>query len=401
MSTTSVIESIDLMKNELYSIFKLIRLNFKLEHIKEIAEIKKIYDLFKNDILFEPNNNNDYNIIALYYEFVKKDYNRAKKYHKISVKKGNIESLLNLGSMSRYIYNDINKSLEYLRKAIKCGNTSAMLILASYYIYDIKVNYNDVDKKRENIKLGLSYYFLAYECGCSNGIYLIGRYFLDRQLQQSNDLNFVIKCFLKAIDMGNAAAMNHIALYYEKYNYNLAIKYYKMAIKNGSLFAPYNLACYYEYLKESHKKVIKYFKIAITRGYIPAIIALADYYCGHRMTLESLELCLENKTFVKRQLIIFLIELNWHIILNDYNYGQVTGTKRFSDIEKIKFLKLIKEFEFIKTDKISNSLKIILNNFMGSNNIYFNFNNKILERIYNIDYEKINNVNVVNELFIN
>lgn len=77
------------------------------------------------------------------------------------------------------------------------------------------------------------------------------------------------------------------------------------------------------------------------------------------------------------------------------------GIKRFSDIDKIRFLNLIKEFEFIKTDKISKSLKIIIDNHTDSNNIYSNFNNKILERIHNVDYEKINNFNTSNELFIN
>src|SRR3989344_4269411 len=62
------------------------------------------------------------------------------------------------------------------------------------------------------------------------------------------------------------------------YDYNLgAIKYYKMAIKEGDIEAMYNLAILYKE-EDNITEAIKYYKMAIEKGYKEAICDLAMLY---------------------------------------------------------------------------------------------------------------------------
>src|ERR1700722_14141110 len=82
-----------IMENELVEIFKKNLIQYNPEHLNE-KNIEKIYNLFKNNILYDPVDNNECYYLAQYY-FINHDlvksienyYEAAKNGHGISLKK--------------------------------------------------------------------------------------------------------------------------------------------------------------------------------------------------------------------------------------------------------------------------------------------------------------------------
>jgi TPR repeat protein len=93
------------------------------------------------------------------------------------------------------------------------------------------------------------------------------------------DYENAVKYYLMAIDKGNINAINNLGLYYDAIkDYDNAIKYYKMAIDKGDSNAMNNLALYYDEIANDYNKAIKYYLIAIDKGNITSIYNLALYY---------------------------------------------------------------------------------------------------------------------------
>lgn len=354
------------IKVELYTIFNKYHIQIDLNDINA-GSIKNIYQLFKYDILFEPiikesidkdlekkhmdkdiQIADEYKIIGLYFEFIKQDNDKADKYYELS--------------------------LELIRHKVVAKNPIAMLYMGHHHI------------RIGNNVLGFRYYRLAYKYGLSDGLYFIGL-----QCYENNNNKAALEYFMRAINAGNTDAMIFIAYICLKAgDYDRTIKYNKMAAKNGNKFASYNLAHCYRNLGKSCEKVMKYFIIALNDNIFEAAHAMIDYYYGIAEYLKALLLAIKyfNIYNISRRKIIILFEINWKMLLDDYKYGDIRGTRMLSKQEKSIILELIKNFEFNESDMVCKSLKVIINSFKN-NNISDAFNNKIAENIYGSNYKNI------------
>lgn len=82
--------------------------------------------------------------------------------------------------------------------------------------------------------------------------------------------------------------MNNLASYYRKTGYSkLAIKYYLMAIKHGSISAMNHLACHYDHNENNYELAKEYYLMAINHGNIHALYNLGHYYVINEGSYEK------------------------------------------------------------------------------------------------------------------
>ena len=107
------------MEEELIKIFN----EYNITYIQMNDDmINKIYNLFKNDIFYNPENGDEYKFLGLYYENIKKDYEKAEKYYLMAIEKGNVDAMNNLGIYYYNIKKDYEKAEKYYLMAIEKGN---------------------------------------------------------------------------------------------------------------------------------------------------------------------------------------------------------------------------------------------------------------------------------------
>jgi tetratricopeptide (TPR) repeat protein len=99
-------------------------------------------------------------------------------------------------------------------------------------------------------------------------------YFLEKNYE------LAIKYYLMAIELGNSEAMNNLGYYYHfiEKNYDKMFEYYLMAIDLGNSNAMNNLGHYYHYTKENYDLAKKYYLMAIDLGNSQAMINIGYYY---------------------------------------------------------------------------------------------------------------------------
>lgn len=198
--------------------------------------LKRIYDLFLSDILFEPMNSIEYGYVGIYYEY-KKNYDLMKKNYLIAINLGNVNSMVNLAYyyLECKINRKENQNDELIEKyyimAVELGNTTAMLHLGVYHDYNR--NYPKMEK----------YYLMAAENGNSYGYLNLGQHHVNNYNNDS-----AIYYLLKAIYADNTEAMFVLgSLYRNRYsNYDEMKKYILMAIKRNHSKSFSYLARYYQ-----------------------------------------------------------------------------------------------------------------------------------------------------------
>jgi hypothetical protein len=198
--------------------------------------------------------------------------------------------------------------------------------------------------------------------------------------------------------------MNNLGCYERmKFNYDLAKKYYLMAIEKGNSQAMNNLGCYYTYTEKNYDLAKKYFLMAIDKGYTDAMNNLGYYY-------EEIEKnwSLAKKYYlmgIKKHSYSSIIVLDHHYINNifdnddqrNYLYAIIEGNFRFKDINLLR-ISNIKSFECVKNNlfcKILNLYNLnvddfsfcvlnIINNFKRDKNELDDINNfmEYLSKIY-------------------
>jgi TPR repeat protein len=220
---------------------------------------RKNYDLFINNKIFEPDDNDTYYIddlyyLGTYYQFIFVNYNLMKKYYLRAVEKGNANAMNNLGHYYRYEETNYDLMKKYYLQAINKGNTRAMYSLGCYYKH-VEKNY-DLMKK---------YYLQAVEKGNTNAMNNLGHYY-------DNVRNYDLskKYYLQATEKGNSDAMINLGYYYEynEKNYDLMKKYYLQAIEKGNYGAIFHLDTYYMNNMPNNRDLQNYFDYII-RGNIP------------------------------------------------------------------------------------------------------------------------------------
>jgi TPR repeat protein len=219
---------------------------------------KKYYDLFINNIIFEPNANNtdyidDLYYLGVYYQYTEINYDLMKKYYLQAIENENSKAMYRLGSY--YKWQELNYDLmkKYFIMAINKENILAMVELGDYYRYEV-ANY-DLMKK---------YYLMAIDRGDEESMIKLGEHY---EYDEKN-YDLMKKYYLQAIEKGNSEAMVCLGRYYQhtEINHDLMEKYYLMAIIiKCSISAIYNLDYYYLNHKPSNDDLQNYF-CAIIKG---------------------------------------------------------------------------------------------------------------------------------------
>uniref|UniRef100_A0A6C0H5S4 RING-type domain-containing protein n=1 Tax=viral metagenome TaxID=1070528 RepID=A0A6C0H5S4_9ZZZZ len=257
---------------------------------ENIKEIEKKYDLIidKNkydekmvllvfnslEIREEDYDLNDSNmlvVIGLYYLYVKKYYNNAKKYYLMAIEKGNASAMSNLGYLY-YKLKDNENAKKYYLMAIEKGNASAMNNLGGLYfqadttindmIIGITNNLGIFYNYETNLVKAKKYFLMSIEKGNECAMCNLAMLFETKEKDYKN----AIKYYLMAIEKGFDLAMNNLGnLYYVKKDYENAKKYYLMAIEKGFNLAMNNLGSLY-YVKKDYENAKKYWLMAIEKG---------------------------------------------------------------------------------------------------------------------------------------
>src|SRR5438128_171944 len=110
------------MEEELINFFK----NHKYGYPKSnIDSIEKIYNLFINNILFDPKTGNEFHFMGLYYA-INENYDKMKECYLIAIEKENIISMIALGSYYQIRIKNYDKMKKYYLMAIDKENDLAM-----------------------------------------------------------------------------------------------------------------------------------------------------------------------------------------------------------------------------------------------------------------------------------
>ena len=167
--------------------------------IEDEESIKKIHNLYCNNVMFDPVTTIELRYVGLYHSTVTKNYEEMEKYYNKSIIKGDDIAMCNLGCHHQGITKNYNEMEKYYKMAIERGNISAMNNLAWYH-KNITKNYDEMEK----------YYKMA-------------------------------------IDGGNCVSMYNLAEFhqYTTQNYEEMEKFYCMGIKKGDIDAMDELSEYY------------------------------------------------------------------------------------------------------------------------------------------------------------
>src|SRR3989304_2324530 len=103
------------MENEIKSLVKDHK-NICID-IKNEESIKKIHNLFFNNIFVEPENVIEYLYFGWYYHYVKEDYDQMKKYYLMAIDKGNCYAMNSLADYYKKI-KDYDQMKKYYSMAI-------------------------------------------------------------------------------------------------------------------------------------------------------------------------------------------------------------------------------------------------------------------------------------------
>lgn len=221
-------------KHESFIISILESINIAYIKIDDSVILEYIYDLYKNNRYSDCNDKIYSNYAGIYAVYIAGDIDLAEKYYLMAINQGNICSMYNLARL-----------------------------------YD-KRNRNDLAKK---------YYLMAIEKGYINFMCNFSwLYYLKSKFDISENY------YLTAIenDPGNVYYITCLAcLYGGQRIYNLAEKYYLMAIEKGHVNSMYNLALLY---KDQGKCDLaeKYHLMAIDKGHVDSIVKLAFLYYEQR-----------------------------------------------------------------------------------------------------------------------
>lgn len=179
-----------------------------------------ILDIFNGAYVLNTDDDEIYNLLGLYHEYITEDYKKMDYYYLKAIEKDNSTAMCNLALHHKCITKNYEQTEKYLLIAIGKGNLKAMRLLASYHEYTTK----DYEK--------MEYYYLM------------------------------------AIEKCDTEAMCRLAFYYKntKKDYIQMEKYFLMAIEKGNIDAMYTLARHHQTKTKDYKKMEYYYLMAIENG---------------------------------------------------------------------------------------------------------------------------------------
>lgn len=279
--------------------------NYKFNYHDDLNKIQQVivYKLFKfNNLDFCIKNIDPLGILERYlgiYYIINRNFQLAESYFLVSIKKGNINSMVNLADHYRIIHK-FDKMVVYYKLAISNNKSclEALLNLAKYF---------DKTKKPKESK---KYYLLISKLDIPDNISghafcKLGDYYSNKKIYVKMEPNYLsavnkknscamvnlgyyygeigkisemINLYNSAIKLGNPQALNNLGYYYKGIGlFEKAIDCYKLAIQKKNYYAMFNLACYYSQIK-NFVEMEKYLLMAADLNYPEAIFKLAVYY---------------------------------------------------------------------------------------------------------------------------
>ena len=188
---------------------------YEYDEPKNRDMIKKIYDLYKNKIIDEACEDDDYlTYLGYYYDSVESNNELVEKYYKQAVEKGNPHAMFNLASYyeAKLIYDEM---LKYYLMGIEKDDTESMYGLGQYYY---------TQKKFEDMK---KYLEMAINKGSTNAMVQYGNYYLDlKNIEEAR------KYFDMATEKKDYSGYHYLASYYFNKEYIDAKKYYILYLDN-------------------------------------------------------------------------------------------------------------------------------------------------------------------------
>jgi TPR repeat protein len=94
--------------------------------IEDTQLLTKIYDLFQNNIIFEPVNGEEFRYIGSYYRCVKKDFMSAEKYYQLAVEHGDAYAMNSLAVYFDDIKEDHVNAKKYYFMATGSAKASSL-----------------------------------------------------------------------------------------------------------------------------------------------------------------------------------------------------------------------------------------------------------------------------------
>jgi len=292
---------------------------------------KYILQLLSDNFIQNEKNCDDLYYLGIYYQFIDINYKLAEKYYSEAADKGCVMALHNLGKCyeQEKKYSQAEKC--YLR-AVEKGHTLSTYGLEKYYKrvgkYYSRKKYLDMETHKENeydVMVSVGKYCMYNKnygsaeanftivAACARNIramyhLAILKYIVNKPPEQAIDWLFDLlninnkhhkamrllgiiyekekkydlakKYWLMAIDYGNIAALNDMGNYYEKKekNYDLAKKYFAKAIKKGNSDAMNDFGEYYQLVEKNFDLAKKYYLMGAEKGNSRALCSLGIYY---------------------------------------------------------------------------------------------------------------------------
>ena len=174
--------------------------------------------------------------------------------------RNNPHKYFEIGFIYQYYYKNYERLHEYYQKVMDNGNT--LIHLGIYYMHILN-------------KKSKEYFMRAVKLGNAAAMYYLGNYYDDR-----TKTDLAVDYYLDAIALGNSNAMCNLGQYYQytEKNYAEMNKYYIQAIELGNIEALYHLGRYYNYNSYNYELMQHYYVCAIKLNHIDSISDILGNY---------------------------------------------------------------------------------------------------------------------------
>ncbi len=237
--------------------------------------------------------------------YTAKNYTDAHKYYNLSVEKGNINAMLQLGLLYYQglgVTKSISESEKWFLKAANLGNANAMNIMG------LALKSGEFGKS--SLKQAEEWFIKAANLGNDEAMYELGTMY--EFGLAGLDFKKAKEWYQKAADKGNAKAKETLATWNDnvvestagntyltlgyaeelKGNFKEAYNQYKLAADNGNVLAMYNMGVFHEngkgVVKDSYAASL-YYDLAAKRGHDGALYALGNLYENGKAVDKNLE----------------------------------------------------------------------------------------------------------------
>jgi len=188
---------------------------YEYDQPKNKDMIPKILDLYKNKVIDEICEDDDYlTYLGYYYDSIESNNELVEKYYKQAAEKGNPHAMFNLASYyeAKLIYEEM---LKYYLMGIEKDDKESMYGLGQYYY---------TQKKFEDMK---KYLEMAIGKGSTNAMIQYGNYYIDlKNIEEAK------KYFDMAVEKNDYTGYHSLASYYFNKEYKDAKKYYILYLEN-------------------------------------------------------------------------------------------------------------------------------------------------------------------------